>query len=88
MVDEKILELICCPETQQELSLLGADALRKLNDLQASGGLMFRNGQTVEYALSGALLRADRQVIYPVREDIPVLLIEEGILTGDMDGVL
>jgi uncharacterized protein YbaR (Trm112 family) len=88
MVDERILELICCPETQQELSLLGAEVLSKLNDLQASGELMFRNGQSVGYPLSGALLRADRQLIYPVREDIPVLLVEESILTENLGGML
>jgi uncharacterized protein len=25
------------------------------------------------------LIRADRQILYPIREDIPVMLIEEGI---------
>jgi uncharacterized protein YbaR (Trm112 family) len=29
--------------------------------------------------LSGGLIRADRHVLYPVRENIPVMLIEEGI---------
>jgi uncharacterized protein len=29
--------------------------------------------------LDGGLLRADKKILYPVREDIPVMLIEEGI---------
>jgi uncharacterized protein YbaR (Trm112 family) len=33
----------------------------------------------VSEKLDGGLLRADRKILYPVREDIPVMLIEEGI---------
>ena len=29
--------------------------------------------------LDGGLLRADKKILYPIREDIPVMLIEEGI---------
>ena len=29
--------------------------------------------------LDGGLIRADRKMLYPIREDIPVMLIEEGI---------
>lgn len=81
MVDEQLLSLICCPETQQDLCLLEKSTVQKLNELQGSGQLAFRNGRSVGYRLSDALIRKDQKVIYPVREDIPVLLIEEGILT-------
>jgi uncharacterized protein YbaR (Trm112 family) len=29
--------------------------------------------------LDGGLIRGDRKMLYPIREDIPVMLIEEGI---------
>jgi uncharacterized protein len=29
--------------------------------------------------LDGGLVRSDRKILYPIREDIPVMLIEEGI---------
>lgn len=39
-------------------------------------------GADVTAALEAGLVREDGQVIYPVRDDIPVLLREEGILVG------
>jgi len=33
----------------------------------------------VSEKLDGGLIRADRKILYPIREDIPVMLIEEGI---------
>jgi uncharacterized protein len=36
-------------------------------------------GQSVKEPLDGGLLRADKKILYPIREDIPVMLIEEGI---------
>ena len=29
--------------------------------------------------LDGGLIRADNKILYPIREDIPVMLIDEGI---------
>lgn len=76
----EILEVICCPETHQDLALVSSQQLSVLNGLQAEGKLKHRSGAHVEYRLSDGLLRKDQQVLYPVREGIPVLLTEEAIL--------
>jgi uncharacterized protein YbaR (Trm112 family) len=33
----------------------------------------------VKQALAGGLVRQDGKIVYPVRDDIPVLLVDEGI---------
>jgi len=38
-----------------------------------------RGGQTLSKQLDGALLRADGRIAYPIVDEIPVLLIDEGI---------
>jgi len=78
-IDAKLLEIICCPESRQGLHLLGEEALNELNSLQSQNKLKHRNGESVSYSFTGALCREDKQLIYPIREDIPVLLVDEGI---------
>ena len=51
----------------------------KLNDAVSRGVLKNRAQKPVTELLDGGLVRSDRKVLYPIREDIPVMLIEEGI---------
>ena len=62
--------------------LRAADAalLARLNQAVAQGRLANRAGRTVGRPLEAALVRADGAVLYPIVDDIPVLLIDEGIL--------
>lgn len=79
-IDAEILAIICCPDTHQDLTLINSNQLALLNSLKAESKLQHRNGDLVEYDLSGGLLRSDQEVVYPIREGIPVLLTEEAIL--------
>lgn len=84
-IDEKLLKILCCPESRQELHLLTQKEVDVLNDLQKQEKLKHRNGELVQYGFTGALRRSDKAVIYPIREDIPVLLIEESILIDQIE---
>jgi uncharacterized protein YbaR (Trm112 family) len=39
-----------------------------------------RAGRAVTETLDGGLLRADGKFLYPIRQDIPVMLVDEAIL--------
>ena len=78
-VDQELLAILCCPDTKQDVALADDALIAKLNDLAAKGQLKNKAGQPVTEKLDGGLIRADRKVLYPIREDIPVMLIEEGI---------
>jgi len=79
MVDPQLLEILCCPETRQDVSLAPAPLIEDLNRRIESGTLTNRAGATVREKLDAGLLRADGKVLYPIREDIPVMLIDEAI---------
>jgi uncharacterized protein len=79
MLSPELLQLLCCPETHQALTLVETPLLEQINARIAAGGLRNRAGHTVTDRLDGGLLRADGQVVYPIRSEIPVLLIDEGI---------
>lgn len=79
MVDADLLRLLCCPETHQDLALADSVLIEKLNSQIAAGTLKNRAGRIVDRKLDGGLIRADRKFLYPIRQDIPVMLIDEGI---------
>ena len=78
-VDKDLLAILCCPETKLDVSLADETLIGKLNDAVSRGVLKNRAQKPVTEVLDGGLIRSDRKVLYPIREDIPVMLIEEGI---------
>jgi uncharacterized protein YbaR (Trm112 family) len=84
-VDKDLLAILCCPETKLDVSLADEALITKLNDAVSRGVLKNKAQKPVTELLDGGLIRADRKILYPIREDIPVMLIEEGI---PLDGVL
>lgn len=79
MIDPGLLKILCCPETHQPLTVVDATVLAQLNERVTAGVLKNRGGKVVEEKLDGALIRADRAVAYPVRNRIPIMLLEEAI---------
>jgi uncharacterized protein YbaR (Trm112 family) len=79
MVDKELLEMLCCPETKEDVSLVTGALIEDLNRKIESGGLKNRGGEIVKEKLDSGLLRADGKFLYPIREDIPIMLIDEAI---------
>ena len=80
-VDAKLLEILCCPVSKVPLNRLERTRLDKLNQAIAQGGVLTVRGAAVDVPLKEALITQDGRVIYPVMDDIPVLLEDRGIGT-------
>ena len=78
-IDQELLSILCCPESKQDVALADQSLIAALNARIERGELKNRSGQTVMEKLDAGLIRADRKMLYPVRDDIPVMLIEEAI---------
>ena len=78
-IDEKLLEIICCPETKQDLKVADSSLIEKLNGLIEKKELKNRIKQPVNDKLDGGLVREDGKYLYPIIEEIPILLIDEAI---------
>jgi uncharacterized protein len=82
-MDPELLKILCCPETHQDLRLAEPAVIEKLNGQVAAGALKNRAGQAVQEKLDGGLMRADGKVLYPIRRNLPVMLVDEGIPLAD-----
>jgi len=84
-MDKELLDMLCCPETKQDVSLADPALIASLNREVEAGRLKNRGGEIVKEKLDSGLIRADRKILYPVREDIPIMLIDEAI---SLDGLI
>ncbi|HTG45934.1 MAG TPA: Trm112 family protein [Verrucomicrobiae bacterium] len=79
MIAPSLLKILVCPETHQSLRLAEPALLDTLNQRIKEGLLRNRAGQVVTLPLEGALVREDAKFFYPIRNNIPVMLIDEAI---------
>lgn len=83
-IDGKLLEILCCPVSKTPLTRLSANRLKRLNQAIENGEVQYVRGDRVEAPLREALVTEDLKVIYPVIDDIPMLLEEKGIGTTQL----
>ncbi len=79
MIDPEILEILVCPETHQPVRPAEDELIERLNQAIRSGGVTNRGGKEVAEPIEEGLVREDDKILYPVREDIPIMLIDEAI---------
>jgi uncharacterized protein YbaR (Trm112 family) len=85
MVAKDLLDILCCPETKQDITLVEGATIDAINRKIKDGTLKNRGGQFVKEPLDAGLVREDRKYCYPIREDIPVMLIDEAIPFEEFD---
>ena len=83
MLTSEFLEILRCPDDHSRLAAADANMLVRLNAEVAAGRLRNRGGRRVEKQLDGALVRADGKVAYPIIDQIPILLVDEGIFVAE-----
>lgn len=79
MVNQELLEILVCPETKQPLSMADPETLERVNAAIERGELKNRGGDRVKDRIPEGLIRQDGKVLYPVWDDIPVMLLDESI---------
>ena len=79
MIEQNLLDILVCPETKQTLRVADEGLLSDLNASIEAGAVTNRGGEDVRTPLTEALVREDGAALYPVRDDIPIMLIAESI---------
>ncbi len=84
-MDRKFLDILACPATRQPLALLERAGLDALNRAITSGGVRRSDDSAQADSIREALVTRDRKTVYRIDDGIPVLLVEEGIGTAQLD---
>ena len=80
-ISKDLLSILVCPRTRRPLSMASDEQVAALNASIAGGSVKNVGDRKVERPMEAGLLTEDGEVIYPVLDGIPVLLIDEGIPT-------
>ena len=78
-IDQQLLDILACPETKEPVALADEALIAKLNAAIEAGILKNRAGEDITEKIDGGLVRQDQKYLYPIRDDIPIMLIDEGI---------
>ena len=78
MIDPELLEILACPENKTPVRLAEPEEIESLNARIRAGGVTNRGGEPVE-EIDGGLIREDGQFLYAIRDEIPIMLIDEAI---------
>jgi uncharacterized protein len=79
VIDAGLLEILACPETHQPLHQASASELTAVNARIAAGKQKNVGGESISDEIDAGLVREDGKILYPIRDAIPVMLIDEGL---------
>lgn len=83
MIDSELLDILVCPESFTPVRVADDDLVARVNRDIEAGTVRNRAGETVSATIDGGLIREDGAVLYPIRDEIPIMLIDEGIPLGE-----
>ena len=79
MIRPDLLKILVCPENRAPLEIASSELLAKINRAVAAGQLKNKAGRKLEKPLDAGLVRDDQAVLYPIVDEIPMMLVDEAI---------
>ena len=79
MMQGELLSILRCPDDRSTLSVASDDVVSRVNAAVREGRIVNRAGKPLERTLDGGLVRSDGAVLYPIIDQIPILLRDDAI---------
>jgi len=80
-MDSQLLSLLRCPETKGVLRTATPAELEQINIAIRNSAVRNRNGELISELLDDCLICDSAGLCYPVRDDLPLMLIGEAFDT-------
>lgn len=84
-INGKLLEILVCPVTKLPVFILEEQKLQKLNELIAQGALQTMDGKTILEPLQEALITRNKNIIYRIENNIPIMLESQAISVNQIE---
>ena len=79
MLDPEFVKILVCPDNRTPVRIASEQEITNLNQKIQEGSLQNIGGRKVNDKLDGGMIREAGDRLYPVRKNIPVMLVEEAI---------
>ena len=79
MLDPEFVKILVCPDNRTPVRIASEQEITNLNQKIEEGSLQNISGRKVNDKLDGGMIREAGDRLYPVRKNIPVMLVEEAI---------
>jgi uncharacterized protein YbaR (Trm112 family) len=79
MKDAKLIDILRCPKNRTRLMLAPDETLAKINRAIEAGAAVNLAGERLEKLLDAGLVPEAADILYPVVDQIPVMLVDEAI---------
>ncbi|HEX5447117.1 MAG TPA: Trm112 family protein [Pirellulales bacterium] len=86
MIRPELVKMLVCPDNKSQLAVASSELIERLNRAIAAGQVSNKAGQKVAHKLDGGLVRADGAVLYPIVDEIPMMLVDEAIPLDQVSG--
>lgn len=84
-MNDPLLEILRCPDDHSMLSPAEPELVSRLNEAIRAGQLRNQSGQRVGRMLEGGLVRQAGDLLYPIVDQIPIMLHDEAIPLAQLD---
>jgi len=85
LIDEQLLQMLQCPLDHSPLALAEIQIVERLNRGIDAGRIVNAGGHRLKKRIGGGLVRQAGDLLYPILDEIPVMLPDEAIPLAQLD---
>ena len=86
MMNDKTLAMLRCPKDRSTVAVADPALVARLNVAIGEGRIRNLAGERVQRAIDGGLVREVGDLVYPIVDQIPVMLYDEAIALDQLNG--
>jgi uncharacterized protein YbaR (Trm112 family) len=79
MIDANLIEILRCPQDRSRLSIAAPEVVDRINAAINAGSAVNLAGERLTKRIDGGLVREAGDLLYPIVDDIPVMLPDEAV---------